>query len=324
MIFSQKEKDYIRLLVEYCKPKYYSYISGFLSEKILKEDTALLAYSNREYPNAFFVYRCGKYDKQVLDSAYFDTICALSLLLKLEREGYVSFAYSDNPWMKYDAYLTPHSDKELVKFDYNDDDPRFHFHVELKCNDKLEKYIIKDDNWYLEKKEYGPFDSPEYKSIVINKISRVFYLLNSCIHIEQELIDLESHSFKTLAERQLEEAQKQTAEAQAQSIEARKQTAEAQAQSEEARSQTKLSCGAVVLSVFSIICACFIPVYVARNETVRMDTIQYQRWDSIKVSTDGRIEKVEQSLKERDSMLNDISNTLKTIEKRTLKKAAKK
>lgn len=74
----------------------------------------------------------------------------------------------------------------------------------------------------------------------------------------------------------------------------------------------------------SIICACVVPVYVARNETVTMDTIQYKRWDSIKVSTDSRIEKIEQSLKERDSMLNDISNTLKTIEKRTIKKAAKK
>ena len=76
--------------------------------------------------------------------------------------------------------------------------------------------------------------------------------------------------------------------------------------------------------MLSIILSIGVPIYVARNETVTMDTIQYKRWDSIKVSTDSRIEKIEQSLKERDSMLNDISNTLKTTGKRTLKKQAKK
>ena len=310
MRFSEKEKEYIQLLVEYCKSEYYSYISGFLSEKILKEDTALLGYLNREPPNAFFVYRCGKYKKQELGEAFFDTISALSLLLKLERYGYVSFARSDISMFKYEVFLTHQANKKLVNFDKSDDDPIFTYHVELKCNDKLEKYIIRDDKWYYENKEYGPFDSPEYESIVINKNLRVYDLLDSCIHIDQELKDLVSRSFKTIEELQLEEA--------------RQQTAEAQAQSEEAKKQTIWSLIAFGLSVVSIICACVVPVYVARNETVTMDTIQYKRWDSIKVSTDSRIEKIEQSVKERDSMLNDISNTLKTIEKRTIKKAAKK
>lgn len=310
MRFSEKEKEYIQLLVEYCKSEYYSYISGFLSEKILKEDTALLGYQNRSYPNAFFVYRCGKYKKQELGEAFFDTISALSLLLKLERYGYASFAHSDNPMMKNDIYLTHQANKELVKFDQDDDDSTFTFHVELKCNDKLEKYIIKDDNWYYENKENGPFDSPEYKSIVINKNLRVYDLLDSCIQINQELKDLVSRSFKTIEELQLKEAQKQTAEA--------------QTQSKEAQKQTIWSLIAFGLSMLSILLSIGVPIYVARNETVTMDTIQYKRWDSIKVSTDSRIEKIEQSLKERDSMLNDISNTLKTIEKRTIKKAAKK
>ena len=101
------------------------------------------------------------------------------------------------------------------------------------------------------------------------------------------------------------------------------ETVEAQAQSKEAPKQTKWSYRAFILSVVSIICAFIVPVYVARNEPVTMDSVQYQRWDSIKISTDRRIEKIEQSMKERDSMLNDISNTLKTTDKRTLKKQAK-
>lgn len=130
------------------------------------------------------------------------------------------------------------------------------------------------------------------------------------IVILQPLFDLVDSDFKSVEEIHLEEAQKQTEAA--------------QAQSEEAKKQTIWSLIAFGLSMLSILLSIGVPIYVARNETVTMDTIQYKRWDSIKVSTDSRIEKIEQSLKERDSMLNDISNTLKTIEKRTIKKAAKK
>lgn len=144
------------------------------------------------------------------------------------------------------------------------------------------------------------------------------------IVILQPLFDLVDSDFKSVEEIHLEEAQKQTEAAQAQSEEAKKQTEAALAQSKEAKKQTIWSLIAFGLSMLSIALSIGVPIYVARNETVTMDTIQYKRWDSIKVSTDSRIEKIEQSLKERDSMLNDISNTLKTIEKRTIKKAAKK
>ena len=110
--------------------------------------------------------------------------------------------------------------------------------------------------------------------------------------LTQDLVDLIENDFKTYEDQQLEEAQKQT---------------------QAAKKQTVLSIVAVILSIISIICACFVPIYVARNESVTIDSFQYHRWDSIKVTTNSHIESIENTLNANDSVLSDISNSVNSL-----------
>lgn len=201
MKFSEKEKTIIRHLIEYCKGSYFSDVSSFLSKYVLKEGTALMAYANRDYPNAFFSYAVGKLKKEELNTLYFDTLTAVTLIQKLIDNGMISsirreYNILDIP----DFYVVPH---ESIKIKGELQKGR----KTNSCSFELEeggKIIIDDDVWRDgSKKDYSDQYEVIYNSITINKSYQLFDFFDSVIHINQELSDLVKHNFKTVEERSL-------------------------------------------------------------------------------------------------------------------------
>ena len=284
MEFNEREKELIKKLVGSSSTVYYVSVYDFFIQT-LEKDTALVCYV--DYFKTFFSYRKKTFENQdaELKKAYFDIVEIVNLFHKLETKSYISrIRRVKERDFDIDCFVVVHSKNRKIneKPIQTEKDKQFQYHISLGENEKV---VISDDKWYDERsrvdgtKEYL---DEIYDSYVISEQYDVYELLDSYVHINQSLIELQSNNFKTNEEQQLAEAQK----------------------------QKKIAIGAVILSVCAIIASIFVP----RSTP---STINYSQFDSIQTNQSELIN-ILRELKinqiDNDSLIKELNSVNQSID----------
>lgn len=292
MKFSDKEKRVIEKLIDFSDEYYVSMIDFFSG--VLDEDTAFVCYPL--YSRTFFSYRIKSYknNNNVLKQSYFDVVSIVNLFHKLEKESYISRIQRENEIFSETAFLVAHSKNRLITespTNNPNEDKTSQYHIKLGDDENV---VVSHDKWYLEGNKINgtrEYKDEIYDSYIVSEQNGVYELLNSYVHINQEMYDLVEKDFKTCEEIQLEEAKK----------------------------QTKWSIVAVILSLVAIIVSFIVPrCFSSKLDQQQFDTIQIKQNELILSLDELKLNKIDNDsfVKDLDKMqesIDEISNTLNKI-----------